>query len=414
MIQIVLGILLLASFVACFFSSKYWHWAQVLLVELVFLAGLGYFILAAEVFRIQNIYGEANQKNVATIEQLEPQVEALKEGTTASNVITRLEGEELKIAMQEGEEGGDPPRMIGLRELDHQLGMVTRTRGRVWRDARFVGGDPETLTVNLTIEFPDPHGMETDAILYAFEQGVAAPTGELGPQYLGEFKVVAVGPQQISVQPAVKFGERELARLQNANQRPWILYENMPADQHPNGRLEIFAGATPEQLRRMLPAESVDEYIRHGSKWSLDDGERTKMGVDGNGDLVPPKFNQGTNQLEWPDGTQFRYSRLLRDYNLIFQELSKRRTQMVADRNALVEDNKSLQESLASAKKLQATREDDQSKLKFDLEGMRRDQKAIEAHLSQIESQLANAQALLEETKQQNSGLAEILAGQAF
>lgn len=407
MIQIVLALLLLTSFVACFFASKYWHWAQVLLVEVIFLAGLSYFLIAGEVFRIQNIYGEASQKNLAKIEQLEPQVEALKEGTTSSRVISQLEAAEVKVAMEPAdEEAGEPARMMGLREIDHKLGMVTRTRGRVWRDAQFIGGDQATLTVNLGIEFPDPHGIEKDAIIYAFEQGTAAPAGEQGPQYLGEFRVVDVGPQQISVQPAVEFDERAVARLQNANQRPWIIYENMPADQHPNGRLEVFAGATPEQLRQLLPPESVEEYIRHGTEWKPDDGEWVKAGFDPQGNLV--------SEDKWDNDTEYRYRRRLRDYNLIFQELTKRYNQMQADHNALTADNQQLQETLASAKKLQAAREAEQAQLRFDLEGATRDRKAIEAHLAQVELQLANAQALLEETKKQNAGLAEMLTGQAL
>lgn len=399
--QIVLGLTVLGSFVACFFCSKYWHWAHVLLTETVFLLSLAFLILAGEVFRIQNVYGQQNQKTLAQIERLEPQVEALRFGTDNQGVIGQLEGAEVPVRMEQTGDEEESGRMQSVRDLDHQLGLVTRTRGRVWRDVETRALEEGTLTITLGIPAPNPHGVAKDSILYAFEQGETTGYGEPGPQYVGEFRVVNTAEDQIQLQPASQFDERAVQRL-SKSRSPWILYENMPVDQHPEGELQILAGATEDDLKRLLPPESLEEYVRHGGEIRPGDDDWHKTGYDTNGDLVKPD--------DWDASTQFKYRRTLRDYNLYFQELSKRYTQMEADYNALSEDNKQLEKALTSAKKVQTFREQEQSKLRNDLAGVSRDRQAIEAHQAQVEMQLTNAKALLDDLQADNSRLAESLA----
>ncbi len=397
--QIVLGLLLLGSFLACFFSSKYWHWAHVLLTETVFLLALAFLILAGEVFRIQNIYGQKYQQNTQQIERLEPQVAALKFGTEDAGMISQFENSEIPVRTT-GDSEDEPGRLLSVRDLDHELGMVTRIRGRAWRHVETAALDPQSLTVTLRIPAPDPHGIEQDSILYAFEQDDAGSPSERGRQYIGEFRVVNTGPQQIQIQPASRFDERSIARLQSTSS-PWILYENMPVDEHPDGRLEIFAGKSADELKQMLPAESVEEYVRHGGPTMPEDDQWHKTGYDADGNLVKPD--------DWNATTQFKYRRSLRDYNLIFQDLSKRYTQMQADVNALVEDNQQLKKALASVRKLQQMHEAEQGKLKNDLAGVTRDRQAIEAHQSQVETQLSNARALLGDLVRDNAAMGQSL-----
>ncbi len=390
----------MASFVACFFSSKHWHWAQVLLVEVLFLAGLGYLVLAGEVLRVRSLYGKAYAANTQVLEREGPLVDALLKGTSDRNVISSLEADDLGVALVESAGEEELPRMLGLRDLHHKLGLVTRTRGRVWREVTGVGFDAATLTVSLSIEVPDPHGIETDAILYVFEQGSASEEGAPEKHYLGEFRVTGVADKQIQIQPAGQFGERAIGRLQQT-EWPWIIYENIPIDQHPKGLLEIFAGATDDELKQMLPAESVEEYLRHGTPKQADDDEWHVVGFDDKGQVVGLE--------DWGPGTQYKYRRLLRDYNLIFQDHSKRFIELQADRNSLVEDNKLLIKALASAKELQSRREEDRKNLQHDLAGFLKDGQAIGAHLAQVETHLANAEALLEATLQENASLAATL-----
>lgn len=389
MIPILIALLLVASFVVCYYSSFYWHWSHVLVVELVFLFGVGYFFVAAENWRIRRVFGNKIASLTKQVEQTSPLVDALKFGTRDEGVIAQLEGQEVPVVRDEVIED----RMVSVGEIEHELKLVTRSRGRVWRDVQGVAIDHATMTATLAIEFPQPHGIVADSILYAFEEGPAPAPGEQGPQYIGELRVVAVSDNQIRVTPTSPLGEREAGRLASSR-RPWILYENMPADQHPDGLLEIFAGATPEELREMLPPESVEEYVRHGSPRQPDDEEWEIEGYDESGNLVTPD--------NWGNNTIFRYRRQLRDYNYLFQEIDKRVVAYQADKNGLIEDNKQLLQSLASAKQVQAAYEERKRKLTADLEGVTRDRQAIEAHLDQVQTQLANAQQLLEATRAEN------------
>lgn len=397
--QIVLGLVLLGSFIACYFSSKYWHWSHVLLTETVLLLGLTFLILGGEVVRIRNVYGAKNQTNLQQIERLEPQVEALTFGTDNAGVIARLENSEIPVQTT-GTSEDDPGRMLSVSELDHQLGMVTHIRGRVWRDVETAALDAPSLTVTLGVPAPKPHGIDQGSIVYVFEQGDAGPANERGKQYIGEFRVVNAGDEQIQLQPASRFDERSIARLQQT-QQPWILYENMPVDEHPDGRMEIFTGTPPEALQQMLPAASVEEYVRHGGPARPGDDEWHKTGYNADGKLLKPD--------EWDASTQFKYRRQLRDYNLIFQELAKRFTQMQADISRLTTGNAQLEATLASARKLQQMGEAEQAQLEQDLAGATRDRQAIEAHKAQVETQLSNARALLDDLVQQNAEMGQSL-----
>ncbi|WP_425396537.1 hypothetical protein [Aeoliella sp.] len=394
---LLLGLLLVLSFVACFFCSKYWHWSHVLLTETVFLLSLAFFILASEVFRIQNLYGEQNQKNIKQIADLKPQVDALKFGTEDQMIIGRLEGAEVPVQMAETDSEDEVARMLSFNDLSHELGMVSRARGRAWRDVEPVSLDDTTFTATLNIPAPTPHGIAANTILYVFEQGEAQPLNQPGPRYIGDFKVVNANEQQIQVQPSSQFDEAALQRLQGTR-GPWIMYENMPVDQHPDGILEILAGEPEDRLRQLIPAESADEYVRHGTPAQPGDDDWHKTGYNNDGELVPRDL--------WDASTQFMYRRMLRDYNLLFQEYSKQFTQMEADMNALVEDNKLLTQALASAKQVQTMHEAEQAKLKQDVQGTARDRQAIEAHQAQVDTQLSNAQALLSDLIKQNGELA--------
>jgi len=56
MILYVLIGLALASFVIAFFSARTWHWGYVVVVELFFLATMGFFLLVSETVRINAVY----------------------------------------------------------------------------------------------------------------------------------------------------------------------------------------------------------------------------------------------------------------------------------------------------------------------------------------------------------------------
>ena len=54
---LVILLLAIGTFVAAYFASRTWHWANVTLMVLVFLSTILYIVLEAEVVRIRAVYG---------------------------------------------------------------------------------------------------------------------------------------------------------------------------------------------------------------------------------------------------------------------------------------------------------------------------------------------------------------------
>ena len=86
----VLIVLLLASFVFTFLGARTWHWGYVILVEAIFLASVGAFLLAAETLRINAVYRAQINKTQKEVDASTADIEALKSGTHDATVLNRL------------------------------------------------------------------------------------------------------------------------------------------------------------------------------------------------------------------------------------------------------------------------------------------------------------------------------------
>ena len=389
-ILILILVLFIASIVAAYFGARTWHWAHVILVVAIFMATVGFFILAAETLRINAILRTQANQLEAELNQVNARIDGLERGTGDSQVINELAADEVQI-LEAAEE------IPSLADLDHRLHLATRLRGRVWRKVVPAGFDPQTDTVVATIESPQPSGVEPDTILFLFELGEPTlPDPTRGPQYLGEFRVREVAGQQVSLVAVNQLDDFERQRLA-ASQGPWALHETMPIDQH-----ELFAGLSEEELRKLLPEESVTEYIRQGTPAGPDDDEWHRAGFDEEGKpLGPDDIDKAAKVL---------YERRLRDYSLEFAEMARRRVVLLANIAAVTNDNQRLKAALASAEKLRAFREEELRKLGIDLAGVTKERTIIETHLATVERQLANAQQLLGQSLAENRRLADELA----
>jgi hypothetical protein len=103
--------------------------------------------------------------------------------------------------------------------------------------------DRATNNVVVTVDQPQPHQIETNLIVHAF-QGLDDPTTG---RYVGEFKVTAVDGNRITLTPSYKPNDARQKLVENAR-GPWTLYEVIPADTN-----ELFAGLTEDQVREVLP-----------------------------------------------------------------------------------------------------------------------------------------------------------------
>ena len=391
-IQAGLLILILASFVIAFFSARTWHWGYVLVVLGIFLSTLGFFILAAENLRINAVLRRQVNELERNLADVRAKNEALEKGTEDANIINQLRNEDVRI-------DEDAESIPSIANLEHELLLQTRDRGRVWWNVVPQNFNPETGAVDIGVPRPVPAGVKPETVVVLFEEGPPqppAPDGApRGPQYLGEFRVAASDAQTARLEPVTPLDDFEKRRLAESR-GPWIMYDTMPADRH-----EVFAEMSEEELKQKLPPQSVNEYLRHGEPAGPDDENIRQDGYDESGKLLPrDQLGQAAKRL---------YQRRLRDYAEEFDELARRRTLLLVDIEGIQKDNERLNEALASGKELQAFREEDLRKLNIDLAGIKKEREAMERHLAQVEQHLARGRQLLEETLRRNREMMEQL-----
>jgi hypothetical protein len=364
-IQIVLGLVVLGGLVALFLSTKNWHWTQVTLVFFVFVSAIFAMWCAAKTL------------------------------DTAQAVRSKIPGleQQLAAALKQNEELRNGTRETpGILELAHQLHLKTRARGRVWRGAQPAAepGAEGSIDVNLAAQ---PHGLDADTVVYAFETGPINAEG--GRLYLGEFKVSESRPDGVTLQSIQLLDEEHRQRLATSRAN-WSLYETMPTDDHVH-----FAGLSEETMRQMLPEETVEEFLRQGTPATDDDDQWHRKGFDANDQVVGPD--------KIADAVRFEFDRPLRDYTFLFGELMRERVVNIAKISGLNEDLKMLAAAQQSAEALGRFREQQKQMVAADLATMITDRKAIEAYLALVQRALANAKALVESELANNSAQAQEL-----
>ena len=426
MILYVLIILVLASFVFTFLGARTWHWGYVLLVEAIFLATVGFFLLAAETLRINGVLRSQVNKQEKELDNVTAQNQGLENGTEDSKVLAALSNTDPPTKMPE-----DATAIRSIEQLDHELLIATRDRGRVWRNVIPAGVDPKTGALRVTFAAPprpvapNPDspdagaapaaapvavdGIKPDTVVFLFEDGPPQPLAADGtprsPQFLGEFTVGKPAPQQTAQQASLfpvhqmqpnDFETRRLA----ASRGPWIMYETMPSD-----RYELYADLKEDQLKQLIPKQSLNEYLRNNTPATADDDPWRKVGFDENGVPLPPdQIGKAAKVL---------YQRRLREYAAEFDELARRRVAMLADMDAVKKDIAQLTIAQEIADKLKAQRTEERAKLTADLAGIRKEREAIDKHLAQVQQLLAKARQLTAEAQQRNRQLvAELTARQ--
>jgi septal ring factor EnvC (AmiA/AmiB activator) len=154
------------------------------------------------------------------------------------------------------------------------------------------------------------------------------------------------------------------------------MYDLMPKD-----RYDVFADMSEEQLREILPEQSVDDYLRHG-----------KPG-DPNTDPAD-RLDEGN------------YKRALRDYAGMFDEMNRLhvvQTDRVASaREDLASVEKSIEQSRVQEEFMAATI----TSLTAELAETRRQLDAVVAHKTNLETRLAAVEAKIDQTQAENQLLA--------
>jgi hypothetical protein len=313
-------------------------WNKVL-VGLIIVASLGLFYLGMQTLKTHKYWRESARKHEAKLEPLPKEIENLKFGTV---------------------DGGC------LRDLRVALAKQLAQRGRVWNNwAPQQIVNPQTGEVRISTDAAGPHGITDKMTLTVFE--ARDPKGK--GRFLGEFKVKAIAEKQIVLEPAMTMTPDDLARLQQSK-GPWTLCELMPTDSH-----EVFAGLGEKELREILPAHAVEQFVN--------DGKEGK-------------------------------TRKLRDYGVLLKEFDRQRAILVEKQNTVARHKQELDAAVADAKRQVQFRQNELAALKTELAALARERDAALAHQKALEKEITDRQSKIARLIEENRAAADEIAKAQF
>jgi hypothetical protein len=317
--------------------------------------------------------------------------------------------EAIAAAEQQAEElvGNLDPDSTGLLRAKLELYKLLIGRGRVWDNCRpmNVAKDQDPATnqerVQITLQTETPNAVEAKSVLYAFEDKQA---GEVAT-YLGQFTVTQVGGDQIILRPSVRLSDSEFARVQTSQQAatPWRLYELMPTDDY-----EVLAKLTEEEKKALFPNEqtfvdentseeeakkyaTINDYLYDGQIMMKEQAE--KLGLSGKVVMVDeagkPVRNEQGLYTEVADAKGM-FIRTLRDYEVLFDEEHRIRSQIEAQIRVAERDVQFLQESLADSRIQRQTRQKQIRDLEQELAKVTRERGAVQDHEAKLTGAIAS------------------------
>lgn len=332
-------------------------WGKVF-VGLILATSLPFFYLAARTLKTHQYWKEEARSYVQPLEDTLAENELLMDGDPAAAGA-----------------GGAGQGRLGIRQLTVAMHDVLVDRGRAWKGcipSEIVG---QTGAATVQVESPDPHQIQSNVVLYVFEE---RPILE-GGGYLGEYKVAGVNGKEVSLVPTMTLSQRELDRIKNT-QGTWAFYERMPAD-----RYTMFSGLDRGQLDALMPgvpAEVREEYLKHGQPAAPDD--------------PPDRVADG------------KYQRQLRDYALLFHDLHRqawaRRDEIAAATTDKEFADRARDDTQRQVQLRQAEIDD---VLKPELKESLAERDTIQAHHLALDAELAAVQAEVAKALAANQKLAE-------
>lgn len=233
-VPIVLGVILLASFVAAYLSAQTWPVYQVVLVAFLAITGVAFFYLGARTLATHKSWGEL-------VVRLEKEIQ--------------LE-EQKKLELVGGEQNATGQMVPGaIPQMQRELQLLVSRRGGAIYDVPVES--VKDGTAQLTMKSND-HGLVPNSVVFVFDQ---VSLGE-GGRYLGEFKVVSAPENAPTVQiaPNLPLSAAQAKRLA-ASKGPFTLYSTMPIDD-----AEKFAKMDEALRQGLVPKESLAEFADAGRK----------------------------------------------------------------------------------------------------------------------------------------------------
>lgn len=263
-ILMVLGVLAIVLFlVSVGLSYKSWRAHTLILVFLVFCAGVTQFVMASYVLSTHQSWrdiihgerkGDRNKREKGLIARIDTHV-------TENDIL------------ENGEWDGGILVTEGIDQVKMRIGSVVLDRGSLWKNC-VPANKQDDGSADLRVPNPEGRQLRQDMLVYVFEQapvveGEETALPDAAPkdvQYLGEFRISQVTIDEesaadgednvtyttITLKPSLPMGAFEATRVRDSKLN-WTIYDRMPIDNH-----YIFSDV--EDRSAWLPASSVAEY----------------------------------------------------------------------------------------------------------------------------------------------------------
>ena len=270
----VLVVFLIAFFVLVWKAARHWRWFQILPVCVTMILAIVFLIPTAGVLKSRSAWHQVKEKLELQAAQVKTENNQLRHGDSAS-----------------GE---------GLGELSTRLAKLGIEAGRSWRGLRFAGGNSQSLTLASAVAaaaIPEVTEDDADAepaaplplvpvglVVYGFAETMNPETQTAVPTfYLGEFRVTASGPSQVTLAPTAPLEVAQKQGIDAGQAKQWSIYELLPLDGHSPF---IAAGSSPsddnvlgrvdDALVRKVMGNQVSEatlksYLEDGRRANNDD-----------------------------------------------------------------------------------------------------------------------------------------------
>lgn len=384
----------------------------------------------------------------------------------------------------------DPLSGDGVLPMAQELAKLGTEAGRRWRSLRLANANFNN-GVQVVLANPQPEdpvdGLPQDTADEA-EADVAAmpliPDGMVvygfaeGPQpnlnvpvpifYLGEYRVTATSPNQVTLQPTAPLLPQQRQAIESRQAVSWSVYELLPLDGHEpfiaEGSVEddnnIFGRIDEELVKRLLgnpiSAQSRAEYLRDGSR-SLPDDEPLSKWVkieftknheivvdspdqrgaldggffDGSGRAVDSRLQHGDSGVvkfskddllivkeEAADALidqdvarliDTYYIRPLNDYRFVLRRIRLRLAELSTRTQELTYENEVLQRAIDATVKMTAAAQGEKLMLEQDFEQTEVERKALETHNEKLANELKETRQRLVKLYRSNQRLEEDL-----
>jgi hypothetical protein len=287
-------VLLIGFFVVVWKAAKDWRWYNIVAVCITMLLAIAFLFPTAGVLRSRSAWHQIKEQLEVQAAQVEAEYRTIKYGDPAN-----------------------PETGEGLILLDQQLSKLGIEAGRRWRglQRRTVANDSITLVkpeaeipADIPVDVPvappaaataadpaaaaaapaapepaAPQPLIPDAmVVYAFAEAPDNQQRMVPFRYLGEFRVNAPTPTQVTLTPTGSLEQDQLQVINNPQFSSWSLYELLPLDGH---EPFIAVGSQPsddnvlgrvddEAVRRLLgkvSEQTLNDYLRDGSRLLPDD-----------------------------------------------------------------------------------------------------------------------------------------------